>query len=121
MIFWLDVVFFGMVFDMAINQKNQLVVWINSLSTIDFNDIIEFHHRFECIHPFQDGNGRIGRLIMFKECLKHNVVPFIIEEEFKAYYYRGLSSFESDKTFLLDTCVSMQDKYKVMINKFLEL
>jgi len=100
-------------------QIKKLLSWYNQLETADFNDIIEFHYKFESIHPFQDGNGRIGRLIMFKECLKHNIVPFIIEDEYKAYYYRGLSKYKEDKAFLTDTCLTMQDKYKAMIVSFL--
>jgi len=101
------------------SKMRKLLEWYNGLLEITMDEIIEFHYRFECIHPFQDGNGRIGRLIMFKECLKYNVVPFIIEDEFKAYYYRGLSNFNSEKNYLLDTCLSMQDKYRIMIDKFL--
>jgi len=100
-------------------QMKKLLSWYSSLETTDLKDIIEFHYRFESIHPFQDGNGRIGRLIMFKECLKHDVVPFIIEDEYKAYYYRGLNKYNQDSAFFMDTCLSMQDKYKAMVRKFL--
>lgn len=86
---------------------------------IIFEDIIEFHHCFEKIHPFQDGNGRVGRLIMFKECLKHNLVPFIIDEMHKLYYYRGLKEFDVEKGYLVDTCLSAQDKYKEMVDYFM--
>ena len=81
-------------------------------------DIIEFHYHFENIHPFQDGNGRIGRLIMFKECLTNNIVPFIIEDEIKMYYYQGLREWQNEKGFLLDTCLSAQDKYKKYLDYF---
>ncbi|MDY3318291.1 Fic family protein [Riemerella anatipestifer] len=85
---------------------------------IDIYDIIDFHYEFEKIHPFQDGNGRVGRLIMFKECLKNNIVPFIIEDEFKFFYYRGLSEYPKIKGYLIDTCLSAQDNYKELMNYF---
>lgn len=85
---------------------------------ISFNDIVEFHYMFEKIHPFQDGNGRVGRLIMFKECLKHNIIPFIINERYKFYYYRGLSEFERERGYLIDTCLSAQDEYKELMRYF---
>ena len=84
----------------------------------DFDAIVGFHYRFEKIHPFQDGNGRVGRLIMFKECLKNGIVPFIIEDEYKLFYYRGLKEFERVPGYLTDTCLSAQDKYGAMINYF---
>lgn len=81
-------------------------------------DIIDFHHQFELIHPFQDGNGRVGRLIMFKECLAHNIIPFIIDEEVKLFYYRGLQQWNRIKEYLLDTCLSAQDNYKMILRYF---
>ena len=81
-------------------------------------DIIAFHVGFERIHPFQDGNGRVGRLIMFGECLKHNIVPFIIDEEHKLFYYRGLKEWDSERGYLTDTCLSAQDKFKIILQKF---
>ena len=93
-------------------EIKKLLLWYNSLDTITFKDIVEFHYRFEKIHPFQDGNGRVGRALMFKECLRNNVVPFIIEDSFKVFYYRGLLNFEHEKGFLEETCLSMQDNYK---------
>ncbi len=81
-------------------------------------DIIAFHVAFERIHPFQDGNGRVGRLIMFGECLKHNIVPFIIDEEHKLFYYRGLKEWDKEQGFLTDTCLSAQDKFKAILKKF---
>lgn len=81
-------------------------------------EIIDFHYRFETIHPFQDGNGRVGRLIMFKECLKNNIVPFIIDEDLKMFYYRGLSEWNNEKGYLMDTCLSAQDKFKKYLEYF---
>ena len=82
------------------------------------DEILEFHKKFESIHPFQDGKGRIGRLIMFKECLMNDVVPFIIDEEHKWYYYRGLKEWNKEKGYLTDTCLSCQDKYKEWLMYF---
>ena len=81
-------------------------------------EIIDFHYRFETIHPFQDGNGRVGRLIMFKECLKNNIVPFIIDEDLKMFYYRGLSEWNDEKCYLTDTCLAAQDKFKKYLEYF---
>ena len=90
----------------------------NSKSEITFDDILDFHVRFESIHPFQDGNGRVGRLIMFKECLKHNIVPFIITEELKMYYYRGIKNWKEERGFLRDTCLTGQDAMKATLDYF---
>lgn len=81
-------------------------------------DILAFHVQFERIHPFQDGNGRVGRLIMFKECLKYNIVPFIIEDSLKMFYYRGLKEWDREKGYLRDTCLTAQDKYKAYLAYF---
>lgn len=81
-------------------------------------DIIDFHYNFEKIHPFQDGNGRVGRLVMFKECLKKNIVPFIILEEEKAFYIRGLLEYENEKGFLIDSCLHFQDQFKEKLEYF---
>lgn len=81
-------------------------------------EIIEFHYEFEKIHPFQDGNGRIGRLIMFKECLRNGIVPFIIEDGIKEYYYRGLKEWKNERGYLLDTCLTAQDRFKEYLNYF---
>ena len=97
----------------------KLMQWYNSLETITIEDIIEFHYRFECIHPFQDGNGRVGRIIMFKECLKNNIIPFIILDKDKLFYYRGLKEYKSEKGYLIDTCLNAQDQYKKMIEYYL--
>jgi Fic family protein/DNA-binding Xre family transcriptional regulator len=83
-----------------------------------FDDIIEFHYQFECIHPFQDGNGRVGRLIAFKECLRHGFVPFTIDDSIKLLYYRGLKEWKNQKGYLMDTCLSGQDKYKKLLDMF---
>lgn len=85
---------------------------------ITVENIIEFHHRFESIHPFQDGNGRVGRIIMFKECLQHDIMPFIIDEEHKLFYYRGLKEYQSEKGFLTDICLSAQDRYAATVIYF---
>jgi Fic family protein len=87
---------------------------------VDFAAIVDFHYQFERIHPFQDGNGRVGRIIMFKECLKYDVVPFIIEDEYKQFYYRGLKEFAKIQGYLLDTCLSAQDKYREVVRYFTE-
>lgn len=81
-------------------------------------DILDFHVKFEKIHPFQDGNGRVGRLIMFKECLKYNIVPFIIEDDLKMFYYRGLAEWKTEKGYLRDTCLTAQDRYKAYLDYF---
>ncbi len=83
-----------------------------------FEKILEFHKNFESIHPFQDGNGRVGRLLMFKECLANGIVPFIIDEGHKMFYYRGLKEWENERFFLIDTCLSCQDKYKAWLDYF---
>ena len=83
-----------------------------------FEDILDFHVKFERIHPFQDGNGRVGRLIIFKECLKYNIVPFIIEDNLKMFYYRGLKEWDNEKGYLTDTCLTAQDKYKAYLAYF---
>ncbi len=83
-----------------------------------FEDILDFHQRFESIHPFQDGNGRVGRLIMFKECLNHDIVPFIIMDELKMFYYRGLHEWKTTPGYLTDTCLTAQDYYKKLLDYF---
>ena len=83
-----------------------------------FEDILDFHVCFERIHPFQDGNGRVGRLILFKECLKYHIVPFIIEDDLKLFYYRGLKEWNNEKGYLTDTCLTAQDRYKAYLDYF---
>lgn len=83
-----------------------------------FEDILDFHVKFERIHPFQDGNGRVGRLIMFKECLRYNIIPFIIEDNLKVFYYRGLKEWDNEKGYLTDTCLTAQDRYKADLGYF---
>ena len=90
----------------------------NAVPKKTLDDILDFHVRFERIHSFQDGNGRVGRLIMFKECLKYNIVPFIIEENLKLFYYRGLKEWYNQKGYLTDTCLTAQDKYKAYLDYF---
>lgn len=85
---------------------------------VSFEDILDFHQRFETIHPFQDGNGRVGRLLMFKECLNHGIVPFIITDELKMYYYRGLHEWNHLPGYLTDTCLTAQDHYKALLDYF---
>ena len=97
----------------------KLMKWYNSLEKITIKEIIEFHYRFERIHPFQDGNGRVGRIIMFKECLKNNIVPFIILDKEKLFYYRGLKEYRNEKGFLVDTCLNAQDQYIEMLKFYI--
>lgn len=90
----------------------------NSKKRKDLDDILDFHQRLESIHPFQDGNGRVGRLIMFKECLANGIVPFIITEELRRFYYRGLQQWQHIPEYLRDTCLTAQDNYKDILNYF---
>lgn len=100
----------------------KLMEWYNSLPKVTIKEIIEFHARFEKIHPFQDGNGRVGRIIAFKECLKNNIIPFIILDKDKLYYYRGLKEYQNktEKGYLIDTCLNAQDEYTQMIEYYLK-
>lgn len=100
------------------SKIKSLLSWYNSKSNITIDDIIEFHYRFECIHPFQDGNGRVGRLIMLKECLKHGIVPILILDEYKAFYYRGLKEWKKAPGYLTDTCLFGQDIFKKYLDHF---
>lgn len=100
------------------DKMKTLLKEYNVIKEKTLEDILDFHVKFERIHPFQDGNGRVGRLIMFKECLKHNIVPFIIEDNLKLFYYRGLKEWDNEKGYLTDTCLTAQDKYKTYLNYF---
>ena len=100
------------------SEMKALLADYNSKSEITFDDILDFHVRFESIHPFQDGNGRVGRLIMFKECLKHNIVPFIITEELKMFYCRGIKEWKNERGYLRDTCLARQNAMKVSLDYF---
>lgn len=97
-----------------------LLQWYKSLKNVTLEDIIEFHVRFEVIHPFGDGNGRVGRMIMFKECLKNNIMPFIALDRDKPYYMRGLKEYKNDKMFLIDTIKNEQDIYKKVCEELLD-
>lgn len=100
------------------DRIEELLAEYNAKEEKTFEDILDFHVKFERIHPFQDGNGRVGRLIMFKECLKYNIVPFIIEDNLKMFYYRGLKEWEYEKGYLTDTCLTAQDRYKAYLDYF---
>jgi Fic family protein len=99
-------------------EIEKLNEWYLNREKTSFDNLVEYHYRFGKIHPFQDGNGRVGRLIMFRECLKNDIVPFIIDETHKQFYYRGLKEFEQARGYLIDTCLSAQDTYKQWINYF---
>ena len=99
-------------------KMKELLQKYNSKTEIKIEDIVEFHYKFERIHPFQDGNGRVGRLICFKECLRHNIIPFIIEDRKKMFYYRGLREWENERVYLIDTCLDGQDTYKALLRYF---
>ena len=100
------------------DRMKKLLSEYNNQEEKTLEDILNFHVKFECIHPFQDGNGRVGRLIMFKECLKYNIVPFIIEDNLKMFYYRGLQEWNRVRNYLLDTCLTAQDNYKEILTRF---
>lgn len=100
------------------DRMEALVKEYNAKADKTLEDILEFHVRFERIHPFQDGNGRVGRLIVFKECLKYHIVPFIIDDSLKMFYYRGLKEWDHEKGYLTDTCLAAQDQYKAYLDYF---
>ena len=99
-------------------KMKALLTEYNAKEEKTFEDILDLHAKFERIHPFQDGNGRVGRLLMFRECLKYNIVPFIIEDNLKMFYYRGLMEWDNEKGYLTDTCLAAQDKYKAYLDYF---
>lgn len=99
-------------------EMKRLLKKYNEKKDKTFQEIIEFHYEFEKIHPFQDGNGRVGRLIMFKECLRNGITPFIIEDDIKEYYYRGLKEWKNEQGYLIDTCLAAQDRFKVYMDYF---
>lgn len=100
------------------NEIKKLLKTYNQSKSKTLREIIAFHYEFEKIHPFQDGNGRIGRLIMFKECLRNGITPFIIDDDMKEFYYRGLKEWENEPGYLIDTCLAAQDKFKVYMDYF---
>ena len=102
------------------NDLEELLNWYKRLNNTTIEDIIEFHVRFERIHPFGDGNGRVGRIIMFKECLKNNIIPFIVLDKDKPYYMRGLKEYKNDKMFLIDTIKNEQDIYEKVCEELLD-
>ena len=100
------------------SEMKKLIDAYSEISDISMEDIVKFHHDFEKIHPFQDGNGRVGRLIAFKECLRFDIVPFIIEDGKKMFYYRGLKEWNNERGFLIGTCLDGQDTYKALLGYF---
>ena len=100
------------------DKMKELLSGYNAIVEKTLDDLLDFHYRFECIHPFQDGNGRIGRLLLFKECLRCNIVPFIIDEELKVFYYRGLKEWLGERGCLRDTCLAAQEDFKKYLDYF---
>ena len=99
-------------------EMKKLLAEYNAIESKTFDDLLDFHYRFERIHPFQDGNGRVGRLLLFKECLRNSIVPFIIEDDIKMFYYRGLKEWQNERGYLRDTCLAAQDRFKKYLDYF---
>ena len=99
-------------------RMKAIIAEYNSLKHVSFNDILNFHVQLERIHPFQDGNGRIGRLVIFWQCLQNGIVPFIITEELRLFYYRGIQHWGKVDGYLRDTCLTAQDNYKALLDYF---
>lgn len=104
------------------DDMKKLLYWYHNIDNITLEDIIEFHVKFEKIHPFQDGNGRVGRMIMFRECLKNNIMPFYIEDRNKDFYIRGIKEYQlnNEKGYIINTCLNSQDNYTKLVEYFLE-
>lgn len=107
----------------AEKEMQKLLDWYQHLEKVSFEDIVKFHSDFEKIHPFQDGNGRVGRMILFKECLKNDIMPFIILAKDKMFYYRGLKEYQNggEKGYLLDTCLNAQDQYQKLVQYYCKI
>ena len=96
----------------------ELLAKYRSRTSVSFDDLLDFHYHFGSIHPFQDGNGRVGRLVLFKECLRYGIVPFIIEDDMKMFYYRGLREWKNERGYLRDTCLAAQDRFKAYLDYY---